>query len=159
MASDKTNAMRIADRAKVAYTAHTYDHSDGRIDGLAIAEKTGQDPARVFKTLVTKGAGGGYFVFMVPVACELDLKAAARAAGQKSVEMIAVKDINKVTGYIRGGCSPIGMKKDYPTVLDVSALAYDAILFSGGRIGTQIEMAPGDLLALCGAKAEDIIAK
>lgn len=159
MASDKTNAMRIADRAKTAYTAHTYDHSDGRIDGLAIAEKTGQDPARVFKTLVTKGAGGGYFVFMVPVACELDLKAAARAAGQKSVEMIAVKDINKVTGYIRGGCSPIGMKKDYPTVLDASALAYDAILFSGGRIGTQMEMAPGDLIALCGAKTADIIAK
>ena len=159
MASDKTNAMRIADRARVPYTAHTYDSGDGRIDGLAIAEKTGQDPARVFKTLVTKGAGGGYFVFMIPVACELDLKAAARAAGQKSVEMIAVKDINKVTGYIRGGCSPIGMKKDYPTVLDQSALAQEAILFSGGRIGTQMEMAPGDLIALCGIKTADIIAK
>lgn len=159
MASDKTNAMRIADRAKVPYAAHTYDASDGRIDGLAIAEKTGQDPARVFKTLVTKGAGGGYFVFMVPVKCELDLKAAARAAGQKSVEMIAVKEISKVTGYIRGGCSPIGMKKDYPTVVDASALAHNTILFSGGKIGTQMEMAPGDLLALCGAKPADIIAK
>ncbi len=158
MASEKTNAMRMADRAKVNYTAHTYDHSDGQIDGLAIAKKTGQDPARVFKTLVTHGAGG-YFVFMVPVACELDLKAAARAAGQKSVEMIAVKDINKVTGYIRGGCSPIGMKKSYPTVLDQTALEFDTILFSGGKIGTQMEMAPADLLSLCGAKTADIIAK
>ncbi len=158
MASEKTNAMRIADRAKVGYTAHTYDHSDGQIDGLAIAKKTGQDPSRVFKTLVTHGTGG-YFVFMVPVACELDLKAAARAAGQKSVEMIAVKDINKVTGYIRGGCSPIGMKKSYPTVLDQTALAFDTILFSGGKIGTQMEMAPADLLSLCGAKTADIIVK
>ncbi|MBE7031035.1 MAG: Cys-tRNA(Pro) deacylase [Ruminococcaceae bacterium] len=158
-ANFKTNATRLIERAGLTHQIHTYDHSDGRIDGLAIVEKLGQDPARVFKTLVTKGADGGFYVFVVPVACELDLKAAARAAGVKSVAMIAVKDINAVTGYIRGGCSPIGMKKVYPTVVDQTAKQFDTITFSAGKIGYQIEMNPMDLAELIGCSFAPIAAK
>ena len=146
MAQPKTNAMRMLDKAKVNYTFHEYDHSDGAIDGVAVAAKLGQDPARVFKTRVTQGADRNYYVFVVPVLAELDLKKAAKAAGVKSVAMIHVADINKVTGYIRGGCSPVGMKKQYVTVFDESCLAQPTMLVSGGRIGTQIECAPADLI-------------
>ena len=143
----KTNAMRLLEKEKVAYTAHAYPHEEGvAVDGVTVAQSMGEDPACVFKTLVTQGASRNYFVFVIPVAAELDLKAAARSVGEKSVAMIHVADINKVTGYIRGGCSPLGMKKQYVTVFDESCLAQPAMLVSGGRIGTQIECAPADLI-------------
>ena len=152
----KTNAMRMLDRGKVPYTVHTYDHSDGRIDGVSVAAKVGIDPERVYKTLVTRGSSGGYFVFVLPVALELDLKKAARAVGEKSVAMIRVDEINRVTGYIRGGCSPVGMKKQYPTIFDRRVEDLPAVVVSGGRIGTQIEVEPAALLRLVGAATADI---
>ena len=155
MAEFKTNVMRILDKAKITYKAHTYDHSDGAIDGAAVAEKMGQNPEQVFKTLVTKGAGRDYYVFVVPVLKELDLKRAAKSVGEKHVEMIHVKDINKVTGYIRGGCSPIGMKKQFVTVFDKSAENIETIIVSAGKIGYQIELAPKDLIELVGAKTAE----
>lgn len=158
MAEFKTNVMRILDKAKITYKAHTYDHSDGAIDGAAVAEKMGQNPEQVFKTLVTKGAGRDYYVFVVPVLKELDLKKAAKAVGEKHVEMIHVKDINKVTGYIRGGCSPIGMKKQFTTVFDKSAENIETIIVSAGKIGYQIELAPRDLIEMVGAKTDEITA-
>lgn len=158
MAEFKTNVMRILDKAKITYKAHTYDHSDGAIDGAAVAEKMGQNPEQVFKTLVTKGAGRDYYVFVVPVLKELDLKKAAKSVGEKHVEMIHVKDINKVTGYIRGGCSPIGMKKQFTTVFDKSAENIETIIVSAGKIGYQIELAPKDLIELVGAKTAEITA-
>lgn len=158
MSEFKTNVMRILDKAKITYKAHTYDHSDGAIDGAAVAEKMGQNPEQVFKTLVTKGAGRDYYVFVVPVLKELDLKKAAKSVGEKHVEMIHVKDINKVTGYIRGGCSPIGMKKQFVTVFDKSAENIEIIIVSAGKIGYQIELAPKDLIELVGAKTAEITA-
>ena len=141
----KTNAMRMLERAKVAYTAHEYPHEEGQaVDGANVARLTGQDPAKVFKTLVTQGADRGYYVFVVPVLAELDLKKAAKAAGVKSVAMIHVADINKVTGYIR------------VTVFDESCLAQDTMLVSGGRIGTQIECAPADLVKVTRGKTAAI---
>lgn len=140
----KTNAMRILEREKIPYTVHTYDAGD-KIDGVSAAEKVGIDARRVFKTLVTQGKSKNYYVFVIPVAAELNLKAAAAAVGEKSVEMIHVKDINAVTGYIRGGCSPVGMKKQFKTVIDSTARDFDAIVVSGGKIGFQIELAPDDL--------------
>ena len=148
MAEAKTNAMRMLDRTKVPYRVYTYDHSDGKIDGVSVAQKLGQDVNAVFKTLVTRGHSGGYFVFVLPVAQELDLKKAAKAVGEKSVEMIHVAEINKVTGYIRGGCSPVGMKKSYPTVFDRSVEGLPTVIVSGGRIGCQIEADPRLLLPL-----------
>lgn len=159
MAEAKTNAMRMLDRAGIPYGTYHYDHGDGLIDGLSVAAKLGQDPDRVFKTLVTRGASGGYFVFVIPVALELDLKKAARAVGEKSVAMIHVSEINKVTGYIRGGCSPVGMKKQYPTVFDRRALGLPAVIVSGGRIGTQVEAEPGALMKLVGASSADLTAE
>ncbi|HIY27999.1 MAG TPA: Cys-tRNA(Pro) deacylase [Firmicutes bacterium] len=150
--------MRALDKAHIPYRHYAYPVEDGHIDGAAVAAKLGQNPEQVFKTLVTKGAGGGYFVFVIPVAKELDLKAAARAVGEKSVSMIPVAEINRVTGYIRGGCSPIGMKKRYPTVVDESSLEFDTIIFSAGRIGAQVEVAPKDLLGLIGGKTAPITA-
>lgn len=158
MSEFKTNVMRILDKAKITYKAHTDDHSDGAIDGAAVAEKMGQNPEQVFKTLVTKGAGRDYYVFVVPVLKELDLKKAAKSVGEKHVEMIHVKDINKVTGYIRGGCSPIGMKKQFVTVFDKSAENIETIIVSAGKIGYQIELAPKDLIELVGAKTAEITA-
>ena len=158
MSEFKTNVMRILDKAKITYKAHTYDHTDGAIDGAAVAEKMGQNPEQVFKTLVTKGAGRDYYVFVVPVLKELDLKKAAKSVGEKHVEMIHVKDINKVTGYIRGGCSPIGMKKQFVTVFDKSAENIEAIIVSAGKIGYQIELAPKDLIEIVGAKTAEITA-
>lgn len=144
----KTNAMRILDKAQIKYNAYSYDYSDGSIDGVSVANKLGLPVERVYKTLVTQGASREYYVFVIPVAEELDLKAAARAVCEKSVEMIKVADINKVTGYIRGGCSPIGMKKSYKTVLDSSCENLDSIIVSAGKIGHQIELAPSDLIGL-----------
>ena len=145
MAQAKTNAQRMLEKEKIPYLAHTYETEDGHIDGVSVAHKMGIDPAVVFKTLVTRSASRGIYVFVVPVALELNLKAAARAVGEKSVEMIAVKEITPLTGYIRGGCSPIGMKKHYPTVVDESARLLERMIVSAGRIGDQIELAPGDL--------------
>ena len=145
MAQAKTNAQRMLEKEKIPYLAHTYETGDGHIDGVSVAHKMGIDPAVVFKTLVTRGASRGIYIFVVPVALELNLKAAARAVGEKSVEMIAVKEITPLTGYVRGGCSPIGMKKHYPTVVDESARPLERMIVSAGRIGGQIELAPGDL--------------
>ena len=145
----KTNAMRLLDRAGVAYQSHTYDATDGHIDGVAVADKVGRPYAQVFKTLLAQGPGPGqYFVFVLPVQQELDLKKAAKAAGVKSIQLAPVKDLTKLTGYVRGGCSPIGMKKPFPTWVDESACLQETILFSAGRIGAQIECAPDALVAL-----------
>ncbi len=156
MDKNKTNAMRILDKAGIRYNTYNYDHSDGQIDGISVANKIGQPVEKVYKTLVAQGASREYFVFVIPVAEELDLKAAARTVGEKSVEMIKVADINKVTGYIRGGCSPIGMKKDYKTVLDSSCKGLDTIIVSAGKLGHQIELSPMDLEGLIGFRFEKI---
>jgi Cys-tRNA(Pro)/Cys-tRNA(Cys) deacylase len=153
----KTNAMRILDKEGIKYSTYTYDHSDGVIDGVSVAAKMGQDVERVYKTLVTQGANKDYFVFVIPVAEELDLKAAAKAVGDKSVQMIKVADINKVTGYIRGGCSPIGMKKAYKTVLDSSCMQSDTFIVSAGKIGHQIELSPVDLIKLINCSTYNVI--
>lgn len=153
---NKTNVMRILDKEKIPYRFYFYDHADGAIDGVAVAHKLNQNVDQVFKTLVTRGASGAFYVFVVPVAKELDLKAAARSVGEKSVEMIHVNELNKVTGYIRGGCSPIGMKKQYRTVVDKSCEAFSAIIFSAGKIGAQVEVAPQDLLRLIDGHAAEI---
>ena len=150
MGTPKTNAMRILEKEKISYQMHTYDASDGQIDGAAVARKVGMDPAKVFKTLVTQGHSGNYFVCVLPVEHELNLKKAAKVFGEKSLEMIPVAKINAVTGYIRGGCSPIGMKKSYRTVFDCSAQQQETMVVSGGKIGFQIEAKPDDLLKACG---------
>ena len=159
MAQDKTNVMRLLDQAKVAYTPHYYDQQDGAIDGIAVAQKLRQPLEQVFKTLVTRGSSRNFYVFVIPVAEELDLKAAAKACGEKSIEMIHVKEINAITGYIRGGCSPIGMKKLFPTFLDESAEAQPTVMVSAGKIGTQVELSPADLLRLVGAKLASLTKK
>ncbi len=140
----KTNAMRILESMKIPFQQYTYECEEF-VDGLQIADQLGLPHEKVFKTLVTVGASKNYFVFVIPIAEELDLKKAARVVGEKSVEMIHVKDINRVTGYIRGGCTAIGMKKQYVTRIDCSAEGQPTIIVSGGRIGSQIELAPGDL--------------
>ena len=142
---EKTNVMRTLEQKKIPYTPHTYD-PNGPIDGVSVAQALGQDPACVFKTLVTRGASGGYYVFDIPVAENLDLKKAARAVGEKSVAMLPQKELLPLTGYVHGGCSPVGMKKQFVTVYDESCLAQQTMLVSGGRIGTQIECAPADLI-------------
>lgn len=142
--NNKTNAMRIIERKKLKYEAIFYE-SDGFLDGITIADKLEKPRNMVFKTLVTEGKSREYFVFVLPVEKELDLKKAAKTVGEKSVEMINVNDILKVSGYIRGGCSPIGMKKEYKTVVDSSALKLDEIMFSGGKRGLQLVMNPNDL--------------
>lgn len=141
----KTNAMRILDKAKISYTAHHYTPEDGKIDGISVADKMGCPREIVYKTLVTVAPSKEYYVFVIPVEKELNLKAAAKAVGEKSVEMIHVADINKVTGYIRGGCSPVGMKKEYKTVIDESVKSLDKFYVSAGRIGSQLEIAPSEL--------------
>lgn len=156
MAESKTNAMRMLDRAKIPYQVHLYSHDDGQIDGLSVAGKLGQDVSMVYKTLVTRGHSGGLYVFVVSVAKELDLKKAAKAVGEKSVEMIRVDEINKYTGYIRGGCSPIGMKKLYPTIFDAPARDLERITVSGGRIGCQVELDPIALAELVKGSFADL---
>ncbi|MBQ1838297.1 MAG: Cys-tRNA(Pro) deacylase [Ruminococcus sp.] len=153
----KTNVMRLLEKEGVPYIAHEYPHGKDAVDGVTVAQLLGQDPACVFKTLVTKGAGGAYYVFVVPVARELDLKKCARSVGEKSVEMIPVKDITKVTGYVRGGCSPLGMKKPFVTVFHETAAQLPRIIVSAGRIGHQIDLAPADLIRLTRGKTADII--
>ena len=135
----KTNVMRILDKYKIPYNHYCYADTDA-ISGIEVATALGQNPDKVFKTLVTQGKSGQYHVFMVPVAKELDMKKAAHAAGEKSVEMIKQKDLLAVSGYIHGGCSPIGMKKLYPTIADSTAECFDTIIFSAGKIGYQVEL-------------------
>ena len=143
----KTNAMRFLEKEKVAYTAHAYPHEEGvAVDGVTVAQSMGEDPACVFKTLVTQGASRNYFVFVIPVAAELDLKAAARSVGEKSVAMIHVADINKVTGYIRGGCSPVGRKKQPVTGCAASARQQEKMFVPAGRTGRQVCCAPAELI-------------
>ena len=152
----KTNAMRILESLKIPYNHMTYECEEF-IDGLQIADMLSLPYEKVYKTLVTIGNGKEYFVFVIPIAQELDLKAAARSVGQKSVEMIHVKDINKVTGYIRGGCTAIGMKKQYVTRIDSTAKEQEKIIVSGGRIGSQLELDPKDLARAAGAEFADVI--
>lgn len=148
--------MRILDKEKIPYQFYFYDHEDGKIDGVSVAHKLGQKEEQVFKTLVTRGASHEFYVFVVPVAKELNLKAAAKSVGEKSVEMIHVNEINKITGYIRGGCSPIGMKKQFRTVIDESCRQIPTIIVSAGKIGAQVELAPDALLELIGGSAAAI---
>ena len=152
---NKTNAMRILDRNKIPYTEHLYE-CDEFLDGISIAQKLNQPLDKTFKTLVTIGKSRKYYVFVIPVASELDLKAAAASVHEKSVEMISVKDITAVTGYVRGGCSPIGMKKQFQTVIHSTAQSLETIMFSGGRLGAQIETSPTALADLIGASFCDI---
>ena len=152
----KTNAMRLLDAAELAYTPHSYDVSDGQLDGVTAANRLGFPVEQVFKTLVTVGASKGLYVFVIPVAAELDLKKAAKAAQEKHIEMLPAKELLKNTGYIHGGCSPIGMKKPYPTFVDESAIIQETMVFSAGKIGFQIEMVPDELLAFIGAEYYDL---
>ena len=146
---EKTNVMRVLDQKKIPYTPHTYPHGEGEApDGVTVAQNLGIDPAQVFKTLVTKGASGGYYVFDIPVAATLDLKKAAKAVGEKSIAMLHSKELLPLTGYVHGGCSPVGMKKQFPTVLDQSVEGLDAITVSAGKIGAQVELAPAALAGL-----------
>jgi len=156
MKDQKTNVMRILEQKQISYTAHEYPHGDGPVDGVTVALLTGQHPEHVFKTLVTVGASKTNYVFVIPVASELDLKKAAKAVGEKSIAMIHVNEITPLTGYVRGGCSPVGMKKQFLTVFDETAELIDTILVSGGKIGTQIETQPSDLIALVRGKTADI---
>ena len=154
---EKTNVMRILEQKNIPYTAHTYEHEEGvAVDGVTVAAQLGQDPECVFKTLVARGASKGIYVFCIPVADNLDLKKAARAVGEKSIEMIHVKEINALTGYIRGGCSPVGMKKLYPTVFHETAEIVDTIMVSAGKIGYQVELAPDALVELVDGTLADV---
>ena len=155
----KTNAMRILDAKKIEYNMYTYEADDNHIDGISVAQKLNQDENMVFKTLVSQGASKNFYVFVIPVAESLDMKKAAKVAGEKNIEMIHVKDINKVTGYIRGGCSPVGMKKLYPTFVHESGQSLEKIIVSGGKIGFQIELNPKDLQKTINFKYGYIIKK
>ena len=152
----KTNALRILDAVEISYTAREYDVSDGAISGVAVAAKMGQPPETVFKTLVAEGKHTGLNVFVIPCSAELDLKKAASAAGDKNIEMIKARELEPKTGYVHGGCSPIGMKKPLPTYIDETAILYDAIYVSGGKIGLQIEIAPADLHKMTNAMFCDL---
>jgi len=154
----KTNAMRILESMGIPFVHYTYECEEF-VDGLQIADLLGLPHEKVYKTLVTVGNSKNYFVFVIPVADELDLKAAARSVGEKSVEMLHVKEINAVTGYIRGGCTAIGMKKQYVTRIDSSAQALEKMIVSGGRIGSQLELAPADLIRAANAEFADIVRK
>lgn len=152
---EKTNVMRTLDGKKIKYESHTYVDTDA-ISGVEVATILGQDPKRVFKTLVTESGTKKNYVFLVPVCEELDLKKAAKAVGEKSVSMIKSKDLLPLTGYIHGGCSPIGMKKQFPTVIDSTSQNFDTILFSAGKIGYQIEISPDELKKILNFKLDDI---
>ena len=147
---EKTNVMRTLEQKKIPYTAFSYD-PDGPIDGVSVAAEVGLDAAGVFKTLVTKGASGAYYVFDIPVAENLDLKKAAKAVGEKSIAMLPL------TGYVHGGCSPVGMKKQFPTVFHETVNELDLIAVSAGKIGHQVQVKPADLLNLLRAKTADVI--
>ena len=157
MAEQKTNVMRALEQKKIRYTPHEYPHGAEAVDGVTVAGLIGAAPEQVFKTLVTRGASKSIYVFVIPVAAELDLKKAARTVGEKSIAMIHVSEITALTGYVRGGCSPIGMKKQYKTVYHESALEQQTIIVSAGRIGSQVELAPNALATLTRGQFADII--
>ena len=156
MAEQKTNVMRVLEQRKIAYTAHSYTHGDQPVDGVTAAALIGKEPTQVFKTLVARGASRQILVFVIPAAEELDLKKAAKAAGEKSVAMVHVSELNGLTGYVRGGCSPIGMKKRYPTLFHRSVEELDTVTVSAGKIGCQVELSPKALLPLINAKTADL---
>ena len=158
MAEEKTNVMRILDQKRVPYTPHHYAHPNGAVDGASVAALIGRDPASVCKTLVTQGASRQHYVFVIPVLRSLDLKAAARTVGEKSIEMIPQARLLPLTGYVHGGCSPIGMKKQFPTVFHQSALDQETIFVSAGKIGFQVELSPADLMKLVLGTAADVTA-
>ena len=155
LSEQKTNVMRLLDQAKIPYRHYSYAHTDA-ISGMEAAAAMGQNPDRVFKTLVTVGKSGGHYVFVIPVNRELNLKKAAAAVSEKAVEMLKAKELLPLTGYIHGGCSPIGMKKPFPTVLHESALQFEAIIFSAGKIGYQVEVDPRRLGEMISCKTADI---
>ena len=155
MASDKTNVMRVLDAKKISYESHNYVDS-GAISGTEVAKALGQNPDAVFKTLVTVSKSKNYYVFLVPVEKELDLKKAAACAGEKKIEMLKAKELLGLTGYIHGGCSPIGMKKQFTTVIHKTAKNFETMIFSGGKIGYQVELSLEDLLKVIPAKLEDV---
>lgn len=156
MKQEKTNVMRILEQNKIAYESHTYDSTQA-ISGTEVAAVLNENPEQVFKTLVTVGASKQTYVFVVPVCNELDLKKAAKVVGEKNIEMIKSKELLPLTGYIHGGCSPIGMKKLFPTVIDETAILYDTIIFSGGKIGYQVELSVDDLEKIIPFTLQDII--
>jgi len=153
---EKTNVMRVLEQKRIPYTAHTYEHGDVAPDGVSVARMLGQDPEAVFKTLVTRGASGGYYVFDIPVAATLDLKKAAKAVGEKSIAMLPAKELLPLTGYVHGGCSPVGMKKQFPTVFHETCILYDTICVSAGKVGFQVEVNPQELMDLVGASTADV---
>lgn len=152
---EKTNVMRLLEQNGIPYTAHSYP-PDGPVDGVSVAKILGQDPDRVFKTLVCKGASGGHYVFDIPVAESLDLRKAAKAVGEKSVAMIPQKELLPLTGYVHGGCSPVGMKKRFPTVFHETVALFETICVSAGKIGHQVEVDPAKLMDFLGATAADL---
>ena len=154
--TEKTNVMRLLEQKKLPYTPHDYLAS-GAVSGVEVAAALGEPPERVFKTLVTTGASGGHYVFVIPVAEELDLKKAAKAVGEKSIVMLPQKELLPLTGYIHGGCSPIGMKKQFPTFIHESAADFDTIIISGGRLGVQLILSPQDLIKVTRGQFADII--
>ena len=153
---EKTNVMRTLDQKKIPYTAFSYD-PNGPIDGVSVAAETGLDAASVFKTLVTKGASGAYYVFDIPVAENLDLKKGAKAVGEKSIAMLPQKELLPLTGYVHGGCSPVGMKKQFPTVFHETVNDLELVAVSAGKIGHQVQVKPDDLLNLLRAKTADLV--
>lgn len=159
MAEQKTNVMRVLEQKKIPYSVYTYPHGDGPVDGATVAELIGKDPKQVFKTLVTVGASKNHYVFVIPVLQELDLKRAAKAVGEKSISMIHVNELLALTGYVRGGCSPIGMKKQFKTVIDQSCDELDTIIVSAGKIGQQVELKPADLMKLIRGQIKDVTIK
>lgn len=157
MAGYKTNVMRILDKAKINYNSYEYPHADEALEGNEVARLMGQNPAKVFKTLVAKGKSGAYYVYDIPVNCQLDLKKSAKAVGEKSIEMVAVKDLLKIAGYARGSVSPVGMKSRFKTVFHSTVTEFDSIYISGGKLGYQVEVNPNDLLCFVGAETFDIV--
>jgi len=153
--AQKTNALREIEAAGIEHRFITFECEEA-LSGVDVAATLGEDPDRVFKTLVTQAKSGQHYVFMVPAACELDLKKAAASVGEKAIAMIKARDLLPLTGYVHGGCSPVGMKTPFPTTIDETAQLYDAIMFSGGRISCQVEMAPGDLNRLVDLQFADI---
>jgi Cys-tRNA(Pro)/Cys-tRNA(Cys) deacylase len=153
----KTNAMRILESAGVAYTVRVYEVSDDITDGVSVSQKLGIQPERVFKTLVTSGKNTGVNVFVIPVEFELDLKKAAQAAGDKYIEMIKSKDLEPLTGYVHGGCSPVGMKKSYPTFIEETAQLHDTLVISAGRVGVHMELEADKLVRATGAVFSDLV--
>lgn len=157
MAEQKTNVMRVLEQKKIAYTPHSYPHGDDAVDGATVAQLIGKTPEQVYKTLVTVGASKNHYVFVIPVLAELNLKKAAKAVGEKSIAMLHVSELLPLTGYVRGGCSPIGMKKQFKTVIDASCEVQETITVSAGKIGQQVEVAPADLLKLIRGTTADVI--